>query len=152
MEVRSFGHDKESRDHLSQYFFRAKTCVKMRKNGSFRGGKPPGRNARGNPWGPVRTRGGPHPILRLFSKRHGIRRGEALGLVPGIQMLTFNFWKLEVGGWSPSSERWTLHIGCQFPEFNLPEAGSWNPISRRRLLESNLWEIELGFKLPEVGS
>ena len=33
---------KESRDHLSQYFFRAKTCVKTRKNGSFRGGKPPG--------------------------------------------------------------------------------------------------------------
>ena len=67
-------------------------------------------------------------------------------------MLTSNFWKLEVGGWSPSAEGWALHIGCQIPKFNLPEVGSWNPISRRRLLESNLWKIELGFKLPEVGS
>ena len=30
-EVRSFGDDIESRGHLSQYFFRAKTCVKTRK-------------------------------------------------------------------------------------------------------------------------
>ena len=67
-------------------------------------------------------------------------------------MLTSNFWKLEVGSWSPSPGRWSLQIGCQIPKFNLPEVGSWNPISRRRLLESNLWKIELGFKLPEVGS
>ena len=73
-------------------------------------------------------------------------------MIPGIQMLTFNFWKLEVGGWSPSAGRWALQIGCQIPKFNLPEVGSWNPISRRRLLESNLWKMEVGFELPEVGS
>ena len=60
------GRDKESRGHLSQYIFRAETCEKTRKNSSFRGGKPHGRNACGNPWGPVRTRGGPRLIPGLF--------------------------------------------------------------------------------------
>ena len=54
-------------DHPPQYFFHAKKCVKTRKNGSFRGGKPPGRNARENPWGPVRTRGDPRPLLGSFA-------------------------------------------------------------------------------------
>ena len=61
------GLEEASLDQPSQYFFRAKTCRKTRKNGGFQGGKPPGRNARGNPWGPVRTRGGPRPLLGLFS-------------------------------------------------------------------------------------
>ena len=61
------GLEKASLDQPSQYFFRAKKCVKTGKNGSFRGGKPPGRNARGNPWGPVRTRGDPRFILGLTS-------------------------------------------------------------------------------------
>ena len=53
-------------DQPSQYFFHAKTCVKTRKNGSFRGGTPPGSNARRNPWGPVRTCGDPRLLLGLF--------------------------------------------------------------------------------------
>ena len=62
------GLEEGGSDQSPQYFFRAKTCVKTRKNGSLRGGTSPGRNARGNPWGPVRTREdpwGPAPPTRL---------------------------------------------------------------------------------------
>ena len=59
--------EQVSLDQPSQYFFRAKTYRKSRKNGGFQGGKHPERNARGNPWGPVKTRGDPRPILGLFS-------------------------------------------------------------------------------------
>ena len=45
----------------------------MRKNRSFQGGKPLGKNARRNPWGPVETRGDPRPIVWLFSQRPKVR-------------------------------------------------------------------------------
>ena len=60
------GLEEGSSDQSPQYFFRAKTCVKTRKNSSLRGGTPPGRNARGNPWGPA-------PQTRIVFKRHVIR-------------------------------------------------------------------------------
>ena len=107
--------EQASLDQPSPYFFRAKTCQKTRKNGGFQEGEPPGRNARGNPWGPVRTRGGPHLILGLFSTGFVVVSDKCHLL---FSPQSRNASRSEVGNWKPISDFPT-------PSFQNQEVGIW---------------------------
>ena len=102
-------------DQPPQYFFPAKMCLKTRKNTSFQGGKPPGSNARGNPWGPVRTRGDPRPLLGLFATAFCVVCNGFFGIFCRMdcnRVPTSDFWKLD-------SNFQHLFPQIQLPEFRL---------------------------------
>ena len=108
-----------------QYFFRAKMCLKTRRNGDFQGGKPPGSNARGNPWGPARPRGGPRTLVGLF--------------VTGFVVISNNFFGLFS----------CMGFNVQFPEdgFLLPTCGSWIQTSILFYPKSNFQSLDVDLRL-----
>ena len=130
-------------DHPPQYFFHAKKCVKTRKNDSFQGGKPPGRNARGNPWGPVRTRGGPRPLLGLFATGFVVVFARSKCLAVRSWKLKTNFRRSAVGSWICNSQLPTLRSWNLEVEIQVPEVGRWRPTSGR-------WKLAIGIQVRKV--
>ena len=139
-------------DWTPQYFSPAKTCLKTRKNDSFRGGKPPGRNARGNPWGPVRTRGGPRPLLGLFATGFVVVFVRSKCLTVRSWKLKTNFRRSAVGSWIcnsqlPTLRSWNLEVEIQVPEVGrcCPTSGCLGVAIEIQVRKVRIWA--LAFKL-----
>ena len=87
-------------DQPPQYVSRGEKCLKTRKNESFQGGKPPGRNARGNPWKLVGTCEGPRgaalPSWLVFNRlRCCFRLTPFVIFVAKSKCLAVRSWKLK---------------------------------------------------------